>query len=223
MNWQPLWLSFELATVTMLMLLLIATPIAYHLAFTRSRWRGLLEAVFALPLVLPPTVLGYFVLVACGRQSILGEWYQNLFGTTLVFSFQGMVLASILYSLPFAVQPMQNAFAAVDRRFIDVARTLGCNGWQSFIRILLPAARVGVITGAMLSFAHTVGEFGVVLMVGGGIPGKTDVASIAIYQHVENLEYAQANTMALIMLAFSFIFLSLIYHFNQRASRLLMR
>jgi len=220
MNWQPLWLSFELALVTMLLLLLIATPIAYFLAFTRMRGRGLMEAVFALPLVLPPTVLGYFVLVSIGSRSIVGQWYHELLGTSFAFSFEGMVLASILYSLPFAVQPMQNAFEALDKRLIEASRTLGLNVWQSFFRVLLPGARVGVITGAVLSFAHTVGEFGVVLMVGGSIPGETRVASIAIYEHVENLEYAEANAMALVLLAFSFIVLSVVYHYNRRLSRL---
>ncbi len=220
MNWQPLWLSFELALVTMLLLLLIATPIARFLAFTRMRGRGLLEAVFALPLVLPPTVLGYFVLVSIGSHSMAGEWYHDLFGSSFAFSFEGMVLASILYSLPFAVQPMQNAFEALDKRMIEASRTLGLNAWQSFYRVLLPGARVGVITGAVLSFAHTVGEFGVVLMVGGSIPGETRVASIAIYEHVENLEYAEANAMALVLLAFSFIVLSAVYHYNRRLSRL---
>lgn len=206
----------------MLLLLLIATPVAYWLAFTRMRGRSVFEAVFALPLVLPPTVLGYFVLVAIGSQSPVGHWYQSLFGTTFAFSFGGMVFASILYSLPFAVQPMQNAFEALNPRLLDAARTLGLNAWESFFRVLLPGARTGVITGAVLAFAHTVGEFGVVLMVGGSIPGETRVASIAIYEHVENLQYAEANAMALVLLAFSFVVLSVVYHYNRRLSRMVL-
>ncbi len=220
MNWQPLWLSFELALTTMLLLLLIATPLAWFLAFTRMRGRGVLEAVFAMPLVLPPTVLGYFVLIAIGGRSPVGQWYQEIFGSTFVFSFAGLVFASILYSLPFAVQPMQNAFESLARELSEVSRTLGLNAWQSFFRVMLPGARVGVITGAVLAFAHTVGEFGVVLMVGGSIPGKTKVASIAIYEHVENMEYGEANAMALVLLAFSFVVLSVVYHYNRRLSRM---
>jgi len=220
MNWQPLWLSFELAFTTMLLLLLIATPLAWFLAFTRMRGRGVMEAVFAMPLVLPPTVLGYFVLVAIGGKSPVGQWYQQVFGSTFAFSFAGLVFASILYSLPFAVQPMQNSFESLDRKLMEVSRTLGLNEWQSFFRVMLPGARVGVITGAVLAFAHTVGEFGVVLMVGGSIPGKTKVASIAIYEHVENLEYGEANAMALVLLAFSFVVLSVVYHYNRRLSRM---
>jgi len=220
MSWQPLWLSFELAATTMLLLLLIATPLARFLAFTRMRGRGVLEAVFALPLVLPPTVLGYFVLVAIGSRSPLGQWYQSMFGSTFAFSFSGLVFASVLYSLPFAVQPMQNAFESLAGELSEVSRTLGLNAWQSFFRVMLPGARVGVVTGAVLSFAHTLGEFGVVLMVGGSIPGKTKVASIAIYEHVENLEYGEANVMALVLLAFSFVVLSVVYHYNRRLSRM---
>jgi len=222
MNWQPLWLSFELALTTMLLLLLIAMPLAWFLAFTRMRGRGVLEAVFAMPLVLPPTVLGYFVLVAIGGKSPVGQWYQAVFGSTFAFSFAGLVFASILYSLPFAVQPMQNAFEGLDRKLMEVSRTLGLNEWQSFFRVILPGARVGVMTGAVLAFAHTVGEFGVVLMIGGSIPGKTKVASIAIYEHVENMEYGEANAMALVLLAFSFVVLSVVYHYNRRLSRMVL-
>jgi len=220
MNWHPLWLSFELAAITMFLLLLIATPLAWFLAFTRMRGRGALEAIFALPLVLPPTVLGYFVLVAIGSRSPLGQWYQAIFGSTFAFSFSGLVFASVLYSLPFAVQPMQNAFESLARELSEVSRTLGLNAWQSFFRVMLPGARAGMVTGAVLSFAHTLGEFGVVLMVGGSIPGKTKVASIAIYEHVENLEYSEASAMALVLLAFSFVVLSVVYHYNRRLSRM---
>jgi len=222
MNWQPLWLSFELAAITMFLLLLVAMPLAWFLAFTRIRGRGVLEAVFALPLVLPPTVLGYFLLTAIGSRSSVGQWYQSIFGSSFAFSFSGMVLASMLYSLPFAVQPMQNAFESLDRELSEVSHTLGLNTWQIFFRVLLPGARVGVITGAVLSFAHTLGEFGVVLMIGGSIPGKTKVASIAIYEYVENLEYHAANMMALVLLAISFIVLSVVYYYNRRLSRMVL-
>ncbi len=222
MSWQPLWLSFELAATTMLLLLLVATPMAWFLAFTRIRGRSVLEAVFALPLVLPPTVLGYFLLVAIGSRSPVGQWYQAVFGSTFAFSFTGLVFASMLYSLPFAVQPMQNAFESLERELSEASRTLGLNAWQSFFRVLLPGARIGVVTGAVLSFAHTLGEFGVVLMIGGSIPGKTKVASIAIYEYVENLEYPAANAMALVLLAVSFIVLSVVYYYNRRLSRMVL-
>lgn len=221
-DWQPIILSVKLALVTTLALLLLATPVAYVLAFKNFKGRALVEAVFALPIVLPPTVLGFFVLIAIGNYSPVGELYRDIFGDTLAFSFVGIVLASILYSFPFAVQPIQNAFISVDRELMDAARTLGCNRWQSFWRVLVPGARAGIVTGAMLSFAHTVGEFGVVLMVGGSIPGKTRVASISIYESVEMLNYGQAATMSLIMLAFSFMIMSLVYYYNRSASRMVL-
>jgi len=174
------------------------------------------------PLWLSFELLGYFVLVAIGGKSPVGQWYQAVFGSTFAFSFAGLVFASILYSLPFAVQPMQNAFEGLDRKLMEVSRTLGLNAWQSFFRVMLPGARIGVVTGAVLAFAHTVGEFGVVLMVGGSIPGKTKVASIAIYEHVENLEYGEANAMALVLLAFSFAVLSVVYYYNRRLSRMVL-
>ena len=160
-DWQPIILSVKLAFVTTVALLILATPVAYILAFRNFRGRALVEAVFALPIVLPPTVLGFFVLIAIGNYSPVGELYRDIFGDTLAFSFVGIVLASILYSFPFAVQPIQNAFISVDRELMDAARTLGCSRWQSFWRVLVPGARAGIVTGAMLSFAHTVGEFGV--------------------------------------------------------------
>jgi molybdate transport system permease protein len=217
MDWQPFFISFKLATVSTFFLIIVAVPVAYALSFLRFRGKSLFEAFFALPIVLPPTVLGFFVLVAVGNVSPLGRFYEGLFGKTLAFSFEGLVAASILYSFPFAVQPIQNAFEGVDRGILDTARTLGCSPWQSFFRVLIPASRKGLVSGAMLSFAHTVGEFGVVLMVGGSIPGETKVASIAIYEKVETLKYAEAAVMSLILLTFSYAILSTVYWMNRRA------
>jgi len=218
MNWMPFIISIKLALVTTFCLLFLAIPIAYLLASRNFRGKHLVEAVFALPIVLPPTVLGFFVLVMLGNATPVGRFYESLTGHTLAFTFPGLVIGSILYSFPFAVQPIQNAFEAVDPKLKDAGRMLGCTRWQCFWRVILPASRRGVITGIMLSFAHTVGEFGVVLMVGGSIPGKTKVASIALYEHVEMLEYGQAAIMALILLVFSFAILSVVYYFNRRGS-----
>ena len=218
MDWQPFYISFKLALVATFFLVLLALPVAYALAFRNFRGKPLAEAFFALPIVLPPTVLGFFVLVAAGNLSPLGRWYNEIFGTTLAFSFEGLVVASVLYSFPFAVQPMQNAFENVDKNLIDAARTLGCSEWRNFLGVILPAGRRGVVTGAMLSFAHTVGEFGVVLMVGGSIPGKTKVASIAIYEKVEIARYGEAAIMAAALLAFSFVALSFVYYMNRKTS-----
>ena len=221
LNFTPLWLSAKLALATTVCLLLLATPVAYLLAFKRFRGKILFEALFALPLVLPPTVLGFFVLVAIGNLSPVGRFYKDLTGHTLAFTFEGLVLASILYSFPFAVQPMQNAFEAVNRDYIDAARTMGKSAWQRFWSVIVPASRAGIVTGAVLAFAHTIGEFGVVLMVGGSIPGETKVASIAIYENVETLDYTQAAVMSLILLAFSFVVLSVVYYYNRRALRVM--
>ncbi|MEE8575208.1 MAG: molybdate ABC transporter permease subunit [Thermodesulfobacteriota bacterium] len=220
LNWQPILLSVKLAVVTTVCLLIIATPVAYVLSFYKFRGKALVEAVFALPLVLPPTVLGFFVLVIVGNMSPVGRWYSEIFGGTMAFSFTGIVVASILYSFPFAVQPIQNAFQSINPRYIDAARTLGCNRWQTFWRVLVPGARAGLVTGAILSFAHTVGEFGVVLMVGGSIPGKTKVASIAIYENVEILNYAEATVMSIVMLLFSFVIMSGVYYYNRSTNKL---
>jgi molybdate transport system permease protein len=219
-DYGPLLISMKLALATTVSLLVLATPLAYLLAFNKFRGRALVEAVFALPIVLPPTVLGFFVLVAIGNLSPVGAWYKEVFGHGLAFSFEGLVLASILYSFPFAVQPMQNAFESINPHFLDAARTMGCTAWRRFWRVVLPAARAGVVTGSVLAFAHTIGEFGVVLMVGGSIPGETKVASIAIYEHVETLEYAEAAVMSMILLAFSFVVLSIVYYYNRRAVRM---
>ena len=218
MNWQPFIISIKLASVTMLLLLVLATPVAYALAFSKFRGKAFLEALFALPLVLPPTVLGFFILIAAGNLSFIGRSYREIFGTTLVFSFEGLVAGSILYSFPFAVSPIQNSFEAVNLSLLDTARTLGCTKWKAFWRVLVPAGKGGIITAAMITIAHTMGEFGVVLMVGGSIPGKTRVASIAIYEEVERLNYHEAATASLVLLGFSFVILSAVYYFNRKMS-----
>jgi molybdate transport system permease protein len=211
MDWQAIGLTMRLAACTTGILLIVGLPVAYWLA--RSAWRGkfLLEAVVALPLVLPPTVLGFYVLLALGPHSPLGRSYAALTGQLLPFSFQGLLVASVLYSLPFAVQPFAAAFASVDDELVQVAWTLGASRLRAFWHVVLPLARPGIFTGMVLSFAHTVGEFGVVLMVGGNIPGVTRTVSIAIYDDVQALNYAAAGQTALFLLAFSFLVLALTY------------
>ncbi len=217
MDWQAIRLSVELAAATTLVLLLVGLPIAYWLAFTRWRWKFLVEAVVALPLVLPPTVLGFYVLVALGPRSPLGAAYARFFGGTLPFSFQGLLIASVLYSLPFAVQPFASALASVDRRLIEASWCLGVSRAGTFRRVLVPLALPGIVTGMVLSFAHTLGEFGVVLMVGGNLPGRTRTVSIAIYDDVQALNYAGAAETALFLLAVSFAVLALTYGLQRKA------
>ena len=217
MNLQALTLTIKLAVIVSAVLLLVGLPIAYWVTFSRLRWKFLVEAVVALPLVLPPTVLGYYLLVAFGSQSALGRAYQSLTGHTLAFTFSGLVIGSLLYSLPFAVQPIVASFAAVDPKLIAASQTLGAGGWKTFWRVILPLSRPGVVTGAVLSFAHTVGEFGVVLMIGGNIPGVTRTISIDIYDQVQSANYSQAGQTALALLLFSFVVLSLVYGLNRRA------
>jgi molybdate transport system permease protein len=205
-----------LATVVCFVLLLVGTPVAYWIAFSRRRWKFLIEALVALPLVLPPTVLGYYILVALGPRSPVGSFAAQFFSARLAFSFTGLVIASVLYSFPFAVQPMAASFGAVDRNLLDAAAVLGASRWRRFRTITLPLSIAGVITGAVLSFAHTVGEFGVVLMVGGNIPGVTQTVSIAIYDEVQALDYATAAHTSVLLLVFSFIVLSFVYGLNRR-------
>ncbi len=214
----PLWLSVQLAAATTALLLVIGTPLAWWLATTRARMRPVVEAITALPLVLPPTVLGFYFLILFSPNAALGGLWRDATGATLTFSFTGLVLASVLYSLPFMVQPMQSAFEAIGRGPMEAAATLRAGRLDAFINVALPMARRGVLTGAVLSFAHTIGEFGVVLMVGGNIPGQTRVISIAIYEQVEVLDYAQAHTLSAILLVFSFSTLFLVYTLNRRAA-----
>jgi molybdate transport system permease protein len=212
----PVWLSIELAAVTVAVLLLVATPLAWWLAFTRSKVRTVIEAVVAMPLVLPPTVLGFYLLVLLGPAGPLGSLWLSLTDTTLTFSFTGLVVASVIYSFPFAVQPLQAAFEGVGRAPLEAAATLGAGPFERFWHVASPLALRGYVSAAVLSFAHTLGEFGVVLMVGGNIPGSTKVISIAIYEHVETIEYAQAHALAAGLLVFSFVVLLAVYTLNRR-------
>jgi molybdate transport system permease protein len=212
----PVWLSLELAGVTVLVLIVIATPLAWWLAFTRRRAKVVVEAVTALPLVLPPTVLGFYLLILLGPAGPIGRLWVQITDTTLTFSFTGLVLASVIYSFPFAVQPLQGAFEAVGRPPLEAAATLGASPLQAFVRVASPMALRGYVSAAVLSFAHTLGEFGVVLMVGGNIPGRTKVVSIAVYEHVETLNYGQAHMLSAGLLIFAFVILLSIYALNRR-------
>ncbi len=207
----PLLLSLKLALVTSLVLLALGLPLAWWLAFTRFRLRFLAEALVALPIVLPPTVLGFYLLVVLGSQGWLGQAWQRMTGHTLAFSFEGLVVGSVIYSLPFAVQPFTAALTGVDRRLLEASASLGAGAWRTFLRVTLPLAMPGILTGVALSFAHTLGEFGVVLMLGGNIPGKTQTASIAIFDNVQMLDYATAARQSLTLMAISFALLVVIY------------
>jgi len=214
-DFGPVWLSLELATATVAVLLVVGTPLAWWLARTPSRVRPVIEALVALPLVLPPTVLGFYLLVILGPAGAFGRFWVELTGTTLTFSFSGLVIASVIYSFPFVVQPLQTAFEAIGRAPLEAAATLGANRWQAFVRVASPMAMRGYVTAVVLGFAHTLGEFGVVLMVGGNIPGETQVISIAVYEHVETLAYDQANLLAAGLLIFSFVVLLAVYAVNR--------
>ena len=205
--WSAVVLTVQLASVTTVLLLIVATPLAWWLSQTTSRWRAPILAFVTLPLVLPPTVLGFYLLVAMGPQGWLGQWTQAMGWGLLSFTFSGLVLGSMVFSLPFAVQPLQHSFEAMGRRPMEVAATLGASPLDAFFSVALPLARPGMVTAAILSFAHTVGEFGVVLMIGGNVPGQTRVVSTQIYGHVEAMEYTQAHALALGMLVFSFVVL----------------
>jgi molybdate transport system permease protein len=214
-----IWLTIRLATVTTLLLFFIGTPIAWWLARTRSWLKAPVGALVALPLVLPPTVIGFYLLVVMGPQGPIGQFTQALGLGVLPFTFWGLVVGSVLYSMPFVVQPLHNAFEAIGERPLEVAATLRAGPWDTFFSVVLPLARPGFITAGILGFAHTVGEFGVVLMIGGNIPDQTRVVSVLIYDHVEALEYAQAHWLAAGMLAFSFVVLLLLYVFNPNGQR----
>ena len=216
-DWQTFRLTLELAFTVSVILLLIGLPIAYWIAFSRWRWKFLIEAVVALPIVLPPTVLGFYVLVALGPRSAFGRGWISLTGHTMAFTFWGLVIGSIIYSLPFAVQPFAASFSSVDRKLISAAATLGASRHRTFLRIVAPLSLPGLITGTALSFAHTMGEFGVVLMVGGNIPGSTRTVSIDIYDRVQSSDYVGANQTALILLVVCFGLLALVYSLNRKA------
>jgi molybdate transport system permease protein len=213
---EALWLSLGLAACVAAILLLLGTPLAYWISQTTWRGRFLVESIVAMPLVLPPTVLGFYLLVAMGSNGPLGKLWISWFGHTLAFTFSGLVVASVLYSLPFAVQPLVAGFESVDRRLLDAAAVLGAGRWRTFREIILPLSIPAVITAAVLSFAHTLGEFGVVLMVGGNIPGVTRTVSIDIYDRVQSLDYGSANRLSIALLFISFAVLTTIYAANRK-------
>lgn len=216
---MPLWLSVQLAAVTTLVLILIGTPLAWWLAGTKSRGKSIIEATVALPIVLPPTVMGFYLLILLGPYGTIGRWWVELTGETLTFSFSGLVIASCFYSLPFAVQPLQNAFEALGRHDLEAAWTLGASRLDAFFTVAVPQSARGFLNAVVLAFAHTLGEFGVVLMVGGNIPGETRVISIAIYDQVESLNYANAHRLSAMLLIFAFAVLLLMYIINHRWQR----
>jgi len=215
-DWQAFRLTLELAAAVSGILFALGVPIAYWIAFSRWRWKFLVEAAVALPVVLPPTVLGFYVLLALGSRSPLGRWWQSLTGHTLAFTFAGLVIGSMLYSLPFAVQPFAASFSSVDRKLMAASATLGASPFRTFSRVVLPLSVPGLITGIALSFAHTMGEFGVVLMVGGNIPGVTRTVSIDIYDKVQTSNYSAANETALLLLVLAFAILSFVYAVNRK-------
>ncbi len=215
-NWAPIWLTLQLATVTTVILLIVSTPLAWWLANTKCWCKSVIEALVSLPLVIPPTVLGFYLLVILGSQGIVGELWQSLTGGHLAFTFTGLVIGSVIFSLPFAVHPLQNSFNAMGNRPLEVAATLRASPLDRFFTVILPLARPGFLTATTLTFSHTVGEFGVVLMIGGSIPGKTQVLSIAIYEHVEMADFQSAHILSGFMLLFSFVILVLLYSINKR-------
>ena len=216
MDFEALWLSVQLASWTTVILFVLGLPLAYWLANTRWRLKFLLEAIVVLPMILPPTVLGFYILIAVGPLSPLGRTYELLMGRSLAFSFEGLLVASVLYSLPFAVRPFTAAFAGVDRRLVEASWCLGVSRLGTFVRIALPLAWAGILTGLILSFAHTLGEFGVILMVGGNIPGVTRTVSISIYDDVQAVNYSQAAMTSLVLLAFSLLALTITHLVNRK-------
>lgn len=217
MDWQAFALTLRLSALVSGSLLLLGLPVAYWIAFSHWRWKFLVEALVALPIVLPPTVLGFYVLIALGPRSPLGRWWESLTGHSLAFTFPGLVIGSLLYSLPFAVQPLAAAFGAVNPKLLAASATLGASRLETFFRVTLPLSSAGLVTGIALSFAHTLGEFGVVLMVGGNIPGVTRTISIAIYDRVQAGDYAAANLEALVLVLLSFAILTVVYGWNRKA------
>jgi len=223
MDWQAFWLTMRLAAAVTGLLVVIGLPLAYWIALSKWRWKCLLEAVVALPIVLPPTVLGFYVLVALGERSPFGRWWQSLTGHTLAFTFEGLVVGSVLYSLPFAVQPFAASLASVDQRLLAASAVLGAGRFRTFWRVMMPLSVSGLITGIALTFAHTIGEFGVVLMVGGNIPGATRTLSINIYDQVQDLNYSGANQTALVLVLIAFVLLTIVYSLNRKVWSVLPR
>jgi molybdate transport system permease protein len=218
-DWQAFRLTIELALIVSAILFAAGLPLAYWITFSRWRWKFLVEALVAWPIVLPPTVLGFYLLVALGSRSPVGVWWQSLTGHTLAFTFTGLVIGSILYSIPFAVQPFAASFALVDRKLLAASATLGASPLRTFFRVVMPLSVPGLVTGVALAFAHTMGEFGVVLMIGGNIPGVTRTVSISIYDQVEASNYTAANAMALLLLAFCFAVLAVVYGLHRRTPK----
>lgn len=216
MNWEAFWLTVRLATVVSVLLLAIGIPIAYWITYSRWRWKFMVEATIALPIVLPPTVLGLYVLMALGTRSPIGRWWVAHTGHTLAFTLEGLIIGSVLYSLPFAVQPFAASFSGVDSKLLRASASLGQSPAQTFRRVVLPLSKAGLVTGFVLSFAHTLGEFGVVLMIGGNIPGVTRTISIDIYDQVQAGNYSTANQTAFVLLIVSFLVLSIVYGINRR-------
>ncbi len=215
---SAIWLTLQLASITTLVLLVLATPLAWWLAHTRNRARPVIEALTALPLVMPPTVIGFYLLLLFSPENPFGGAWLQVTGTRLSFSFAGLVIASLIYSLPFMVQPLMASFIQIGRRPLEAAAMLGANSRSAFLRIILPMSLRGYLTACVLTFAHTVGEFGIVLMVGGNLPGETRVISIAIYEQVETLDYAAAHTLSSLLLGFSFVVLVLVYSLNRQGA-----
>jgi molybdate transport system permease protein len=216
LDWQPLLLTFRLAGITTAILLVLGVPLAYWLAHTRTRFKPVIETLVSMPLVLPPSVLGFYLLLAFSPQHAFGQWLEHWLHLTLVFSFAGLVVGSVLFSLPFMVQPVQAGFQNLPVSLIEASRTLGKPDHVTLFRVLLPNIKPALLSGTVLSFAHTIGEFGVILMIGGNIPGATRVASIAIYDEVENLNYAAANFHALVLFVLSFTILLVVYLINRK-------
>lgn len=223
MYWEPIWLTLKLAGVTTVILAIVGTPIAWWLARSQHWLRQPVGAIVALPLVLPPTVLGFYLLILMGPKGVVGELTEYLGLGLLPFTFEGLVVASVIYSLPFTVQPLQNAFTSINNQLLEVASTLRASPLDRFFTVVMPLARPGFLTAAVLTFAHTIGEFGVVLMIGGNIPGETKVLSVAIYDHVESIEYTQAHWLAGGMVVFSFVVLVTLYSLNGRVQSGMMK
>ena len=218
-DWTALTLTFELALISTIILLVIGTPIAWWLSQTKVRFKFLIETMVALPIVLPPTVLGFYLLIFLGPQGSVGKLVSYLGGPSLIFSFTGLVLGSIVYSMPFVIQPLQHAFSVIDKKADETAATIGFSRLRRFFYLFLPLSKTGYLSAFVLGFAHTLGEFGIVLMIGGNIPGETQVASISIYNYVEMLEYEKAHTLSLLLLLISFTLLAIIYSLRIRFGR----
>jgi len=213
-DWEPLLLTFKLAFITTVLLLFISVPISYWLAYSKSKWKPIVETLVSMPLVLPPTVIGFYLLVAFSPSNAFGNWLDTWLGLRLVFSFEGLIIGSLIYSLPFMVHPIQSGFSNLSKSLIEMSAILGKSQFETLYRVLIPNIRPSLLTGIILAFAHTIGEFGVVLMIGGNIPGKTKVASIAIYDEVEALNYSSANTYSLILFGLTFCILLVVYLIN---------